>query len=492
LNLPIRTRLTAIYCVAFCLSAAALEAGAYAALTLAVYAVTDRDLYSRQGGVEEFLNEHIARLPLEKLQHEIRTHTALQPDLLWIADADGRIVYSTPALSNYTEQPGTTPKIWTGASQNMNAPGASPNQGARPNPTLRVLSARRTIHGQQYELRLAADLTLPLVVVHRFGWLLLLSCPVLVAASAAVGHWTAARALSPVLAIATAARAIDAPDLSRRIAIPPNRDELRYLAETLNGMLARIEHAFRKTTEFTANASHELRTPLAVIRATAEVALMRAPGTDSDRTALQQILREAERNTALLEDLLRLARADSGTATLHMAPVDFAGIARFTCARCEPLAAARGVNLRLTAAPGPQKVSADAEHLKRLLLILLDNAIKYTPPGGFVHVTCTTAPSGHATCEVRDTGVGIAQADLPRIFERFFRSDRARTREESGAGLGLAIAEWIARVHQSRIEVESALGVGSAFRVSLPLLQQDPDALLAVSDPRLMPLGKRT
>ena len=476
MNLPIRTRLTAIYCIVFCLGAAALETGAYAALNIAVSAVADRSLQTRLDGVEEFLGEHFPRLGPPRLQNEIRMHTALQPYFLQVQVVNGQIIYEGQGLpADALLEVGPVPHTWTGEHNSK---------------TLRILSAQRTIHGQVLRLSLGEDLTVPLEVVHRFGLLLLLSCPVLIAAATLAGHWTAGRALSPVLAITNAARAIDAPDLSRRIAVPASRDELRYLAETLNGMLARIETAFRRTTELTANASHELRTPLAVIRATAEVALMRAPGTDSDRAALREILREAERNTALLEDLLRLARADAGNASIHFAPVDFAETVRVTCARCEPLAAAQGVTFRLKQACGPLSVSGDAAHLKRLVLILLDNAVKYTPAGGIVEVTVAGFPSGYATCEVRDTGIGISEADLPHIFDRFFRSDRARTREQSGAGLGLAIAEWIARVHHSRIEVESILGVGSTFRVSFPLLQER-EAFDELNDLRLIQSGKR-
>jgi two-component system, OmpR family, heavy metal sensor histidine kinase CusS len=481
LNLPIRTRLTAIYCIVFCLGAGTLETGAYAALKLAISAVADRSLQTRLAGVEEFLGEHFPRLGAPRLQNEIRMHIALQPNFLQIqvlgGQMGGQIMYEGPGMpADASLEVGTVPRTWT-------------REGT--SKTLRILSAQRIINGQLLRLSLGEDLTVPLEVVHHFGLLLLLSCPILIAASALVGHWTAGRALSPVLAITNAARAIDAPDLSRRIAVPPSRDELRYLAETLNGMLARIETAFRKTTELTANASHELRTPLAVIRATAEVALMRAPGTDSDRAALREILREAERNTALLEDLLRLARADAGNASLHFGPVDFAETVRVTCGRCEPLAAAQGISLRLKPASGPLSVSGDAAHLRRLVLILLDNALKYTPAGGVVEVTVASAPSGYATCEVRDTGIGISEADLPHIFDRFFRSDRARTREQSGAGLGLAIAEWIARVHHSQIEVESVLGVGSTFRVSFPVLPKEQVPFDEMNDLRLIQSGKR-
>lgn len=466
MNLPIRARLTAIYCTVFCLGAAALEAGTYAALKLAVHAIADHDLQARLNGVEEFLGEHWPRLSLARVQKEIKTHTALQPDFLRIVNQDDVVIFEAPALASFaSEAAGPSPRMWT----------AGP-----PDKPLRILAVRHSIRGAQYRLLLASDLTAPFEVVRRFGLLLLLSSPILIALAAAVGHWTAGRALEPVVAITKAARTIDAADLSRRIAMPASRDELRYLAETLNGMLARIEGSFRKTVEFTANASHELRTPLAVIRATAEVALLRGPDAESDppnadRAALRQILREAERNTSLLEDLLRLARADSGTASLRLDALDLSGMFRTICHGCEPLAVKRGLNLRFLPAPEPTWVSGDAKQLKSLLLILLDNAMKYTPAGGIVEVSLTSSIHEHAV-HVGDTGIGIPEADLPRIFERFFRSDRARTRDEGGSGLGLAIADWIARAHNGGIEVESVLGSGSTFKIVLPRLVQTPEA----------------
>ena len=460
MNLPIRTRLTAIYCIVFCFGGAALEVGAYLTLKLAVSEIADRELKSRLLGVEQFLNEHLPRMNLVRVQKEIRTHTALQPDLLWIADQNGAAVFESPVLVPYRPaDQAVFPRMWTAGTAEQ---------------PLRLLGVRHAVNGQQYRLLLATDLTVPFAVVHRFGLLLLLTSPVLLAAAATVGHWTAGRALAPVLAMTTAARNIDATDLARRLELPQSPDELRYLAETLNGMLARIESGFHKTIEFTANASHELRTPLAVIRATAEVALMRDSGEppdapNPDRAALRQILLEAERSTALLEDLLRLARADSGTACLRMKPVDAAGILRATCQSCEPLAAKRGIDLRYTKCNDAVWVTADEGCLKSLFLIILDNALKYTGPGGLVEAALLADRPEQLVCEIKDTGMGISEADLPRIFERFYRSDRVRNREEGGAGLGLAIAEWMARVHSGGIEVESALGVGSVFRIALPL-----------------------
>jgi signal transduction histidine kinase len=460
LNLPIRTRLTAIYCLAFCCGGAVLEIGAYIALKVAVSEIADRELNSRLMGVEDFLGDHLPRMSLARVQKEIKTHTALQPDLLWIANQDGPAIFESPILAPYAPGKETSsPRLWTAGSAEHR---------------LRLLAVRRTIHGLDYRLLLGTDLTVPFSVVRRFGLLLLLTSPILMTAAATVGHWTAGRALAPVLAMTTVARHIDATGLSRRIEIPESHDELRYLAETLNGMLARIESAFRKTVEFTANASHELRTPLAVIRATAEVALMRDPGAGSrvpnpDRAALRQILLEAERNTTLLEDLLRLARADSGTVCLRMKPVKVAEILRYTCRQCEPLAAKRGIHLRLMPPGETGWGMADEGCLKSLFLIILDNALKYTGPGGSVDVVLVTNGPGQLICQIKDTGIGISESDLAHIFERFYRSDRVRNREEGGAGLGLAIAEWMARAHGGSIEVESALGVGSTFRIILPL-----------------------
>ena len=210
-----------------------------------------------------------------------------------------------------------------------------------------------------------------------------------------------------------------------------------------------------------------------MIRATAEVALMRGADAEaglfhSDRAALRQILLEAERNTALLEDLLRLARADAGTASLRMKPVNAAESLRATCQECAPLAAKRGIHLRFDPPGHSAWVTADEGCLRSLFRIILDNALKYTQAGGSVDAALLTDLPAYAICRIKDTGIGISEEDLPHIFERFYRSDRVRSREEGGAGLGLAIAEWMARSHGGRIEVDSALGAGSTFYIVLP------------------------
>jgi len=240
-------------------------------------------------------------------------------------------------------------------------------------------------------------------------------------------------------------------------------------------MLARIDDAFRHVSQFTANASHELRTPLAVIRATAEVALLKVAGTaDTHREALHLILDETERSTNLLNDMLRLAQADSGTKSLRMTLVDLGENIRQACEPIALLAQEKGVHLEVAITEDVIYVSADANYLRRLWLILLDNAVKYTPGGRGVKMKMYLRGNERAICEVRDSGIGISDQDLPHIFERFYRADRARARREEGAGLGLAIAKGIAGSHGAEFEVESIVGVGSTFRVIFPHVMSTP------------------
>jgi heavy metal sensor kinase len=465
-RLPIRTRLTAVYCGVFCLCTAVVEIGAYVGLKAAIDAIADRDLQARLIGVEDFLNQHISKLSMARLQGELRSHGALQPEFLQIAGVRGQSIFQAQSMRQFTgSEAGRNAAIWT------------VNGRTRP---LRVLSARRTIGQLDYDLHLATDLTVPFEILRRFGLLLLFSSPVVLACASIIGYWIGGRALAPVAEIATAARSIGAADLSRRVAVPASGDELQYLAETLNGMLSRLEAAFGHVSQFTANASHELRTPLALIRATAEVALLRVSGTaDSYREALHRILSEAGKNTILLDDMLRLAQADSGARMLRTKPVDLGENVRQACERVTPLARGKGVDLRLSIADRTLYVSADADHLRRLWLILLDNAIKYTPSGRAIEIRMFLSAAGSAICEVKDSGIGITDTDLPHIFERFFRADKARDRKEGGAGLGLSIAQWIVGAHGASIEVESTVGAGSTFRVVFPQLVGAP--------PRAMP-----
>jgi signal transduction histidine kinase len=262
-------------------------------------------------------------------------------------------------------------------------------------------------------------------------------------------------------------------NLSQRLDVPRARDELRRLTEALNAMLERIDNSFRRITQFTADASHDLRTPVAVIRTLAEVTLRRPRSEQQYADALSKILRTSEETTSLLENLLTLARADAGATGMELHLIDLGIHVRKGQERALQLAANKSLDISLRTPGRPVWVRADSIAIDRLLLILLDNAIKYTLEGGFCEIELA-AEGERAQIVVRDSGIGIAEHELALIFERSYRSDRARSRDTGGAGLGLSIARWITVMHGGTITAESRLGAGSVFRVTLAVAQGVP------------------
>jgi heavy metal sensor kinase len=291
--------------------------------------------------------------------------------------------------------------------------------------------------------------------------------PLLVFLASLLGYWLSGRSLAPVNRIIETAESIGVQNLSRRLEVPKARDELRRLTLTLNAMLERIETSVKRITQFTADASHDLRTPVAVVRATAEITLRRPRTAGEYRDALSKILETSVETSELLENLLTLARADAGAAAMDMRLVDLSAYVRKAKERAVVLSADKTLHFTARMPADPVWVKADAIAIDRLLLILVDNAVKYTPAGGRCEIELSR-DRGQADITVRDTGIGISEGDLPSIFDRFVRVDRARSRETPGAGLGLAIARWITEMHGGTIAVESKVGAGSVFRVSLP------------------------
>jgi heavy metal sensor kinase len=302
--------------------------------------------------------------------------------------------------------------------------------------------------------------------LRRYVQILLALVPLGVALAAGGGAWLAKKALAPVDDMARRARRITAEDLDERIPPRGARDELDYLAETLNALLGRLEEAFAQMRRFTADAAHELRTPLTALKGGLEVAL-RTPRTAPEyERVLRDSLEEVNRLVRLAEDLLLLSRATAGgglaRVTLEMEP-----LLLDTLDVGARLAQGTGVAVRLGSVT-PAEIQGDPTALRRLLLNLVENAIKYTEPGGVVELSATT--EGRAVViTVRDTGIGIDPADSERIFRPFVRLDDARSRDTGGSGLGLAIARSIAQAHEGSLGVESAPKEGSRFSLRLPL-----------------------
>jgi signal transduction histidine kinase len=233
--------------------------------------------------------------------------------------------------------------------------------------------------------------------------------------------------------------------------------------------LVPIRQAFGRQRQFTADASHELRTPLALIRANAEMMLLKGEYLDDENAELvQEIIRETDHLNRMVGDLLTLARADSDMLELRIAPMDFGALVEEVHDDLQRIAEARDIQGAVSV-NGPAMVNGDEVRLRQLLLILIDNALKYTDPGGEVRVSLSRVDN-RARLVVQDTGIGIPSQDISHIFERFYRVDRAREHESGGTGLGLAIARWIVQAHHGTIKVDSEVGKGSTFQVELPAL----------------------
>ncbi|HLV27427.1 MAG TPA: HAMP domain-containing sensor histidine kinase [Gemmatimonadales bacterium] len=299
---------------------------------------------------------------------------------------------------------------------------------------------------------------------------LLATTPVILVASIAWAWILAGRTVRPIDRIIDDLEAIsDGRSLHRRLKVDSSGDELARLTTTLNAMLGRLENYFGALRRFTADASHELKTPLAVLRADVERAMAVTESPGDQLVYLEEALAETTRMADLVEQLLTLARADEGRFDLHREPVALEPLVRDVYETALILGEASGIEVELLEA-APVTVMGDRVRLRQLFLNLVTNAIKYTSRGGEVEMQLSEQ-DGNVVFSVRDTGMGIAAADLPHIFERFWRADRVRSRaaERSGFGLGLAISQWIAQAHGGSLTATSRLTRGSTFSVTLPV-----------------------
>ncbi|RMG99278.1 MAG: HAMP domain-containing protein [Chloroflexi bacterium] len=295
-----------------------------------------------------------------------------------------------------------------------------------------------------------------------------------VTASVFVAVWVTPGVFKPLDEITAVAHQITrADDLSRRVPNADRNDEIGVLAQALNQTLERLERLFQTQQRLLADVSHELRTPLTAIRGNLD--LMRRMG-EADPESLAIIQEEVDRMTRLVGDLMMLARADAGGLPLERKPVELDNLL-FEVYR-QAILLAKSVSVRLTEVD-QVCVLGDADRLKQLFLNLIDNAIKYTPDGGEIELRLSKN-EGWAIVSVSDTGVGIPAEDLPYIFDRFYRVDKARNRKQGGTGLGLAIAKWIAEAHGGKIQVESTVGEGTTFTVLIPLLEQEDGAYVSL------------
>lgn len=335
----------------------------------------------------------------------------------------------------------------------------------------RVFVRSSKLNGAPVRIFAAGQLTDDRNLQGRLAEILERSIPVMLLASALAGYFISRRALKPVVRLTESARSITIGNLAARLPVSPIDDELAHLAETCNDMLSRLDQAVKRITQFTADASHELRSPIALIRTTSEDAL-HIDGLNTDAAqAFANIVRETDHSSRLLEDLLLLARSDAGRIQLAFEPVFLADIVRNNVERCGPLIQRKQQRVIVQIPDEELQLRGDAPMLRRLIWILLDNAIKYTPCGGRIEVTLVR-DGQCARLTVSDNGIGVPEEMLPHIFDRFFRVDASRS-EQEGTGLGLAIGKWIAVAHRATITARSLNRDGTTFDVVFPLSRSE-------------------
>ena len=458
MKLPLRARITAWYfavlVVAFALFAWISDLGFRHSIEATVNDASRAALES----VQSVLLRTAPKGPAE-VKDELDELAGLWANaaLLQVTDAAGKMIFQSPQFAQPSSAlPPATQNAVSFFTTNLDA--------------VQYRIAFRTVEasGQTFRVR-AAIPTEPFdQALDRFRLILKETLPFLIIFASLAGYWLSGRALAPVNEIIRTARSVGVRNLSGRLPVPPANDELRRLSETLNDMLGRIEASVRRMTQFTADASHDLRTPIALIRTSAELALRRPRDEAEYRETLARILSTSEETTHLIENLLALARADAGVADLRFEDLDLVPHVEKIASEAGILTAGKGIRFSQELPAIPVQVSANPAAIERLLFILLDNAVKYTPAGGEITMRLSNG-AGNARLEIRDTGIGIDAKDMPHVFERFYRADQARSREPGGSGLGLAIAQWIVEMHRGSIEVDSELGRGSRFRVSLPI-----------------------
>lgn len=376
---------------------------------------------------------------------------------------DGKVIYVSGAPRdqsfNPTHLPALTPSSAKEFSKKLRLPDGE---------TLLVEAMNYTTPDHQsFRVEVGVPLTPISTMLSHLFLQLSFGLPVALAVAIVGGYLLVRRALRPVEQSAHKAEQITQHNLSERLPIERTGDELELLSTSLNHMIGRLEDAVQNSKRFVADASHELRTPLAVLRGELENLYRDLRFDESTRDTIGSMLEEVERLTKIVEGLVALSRLDAGEAKVEWVQFDLGELATTTADQMNLLAEDKGISVQCNSKQNVL-VEGDRARLKQVVVNLLDNAIKYTPSGGKIQLD-VARQNGHAILDVVDTGIGIPPDSVRHVFERFFRVDKARSRDEGGAGLGLSIVKSICSAHNAEVQVESGLGKGSRFRIKLPL-----------------------
>jgi heavy metal sensor kinase len=441
-----------------------LGAATYVALRTSLVSSLKENQLRRARQVAQLLREEIASHSENRVGSEVEARYA--PDVndrfVRISQRDGVLLYISPPPKSQTFDPTTLPPPkWPQSTE-----------GAREVPLLGGRAVLVTSHvlqlpgGVAYLVETGAPMDEVRTELRKWFIFLGAMLPLVGVIALGGGYVLVKRALAPVDQIASSAERISSQNLGGRLPVARTGDELERLSIALNHMIERLDAAFQYSRRFVADASHELRTPLTVLKGELEDFVHKGPQSPDWRDRLGSALEEVDRLTNIVEGLFAISRLDAGEAAAEWVKFDLAQLVSATADQMSLLAEDKKIKLTCQGNVGVW-VEGDRARLKQVVVNLLDNAIKYTPEGGSVALT-VFAQNGKAVLEVVDNGIGIPTQVLPKVFERFFRVDTARSREQGGAGLGLSIVKSICTAHHGKVEASSTLGQGSRFRVELP------------------------
>jgi len=317
-------------------------------------------------------------------------------------------------------------------------------------------------------IRVAESLDSEEKILDKLILISILGISIFLIAAITGGYFLAGKALSPIEKINTTARDISSSNLGQRIEEKNTDDEVASLIITLNQLFARLEKAFEREKQFTSDASHELRTPITVIRAQSEKILRRKDLNEECKETLKIIKKQSDYMGHLIEQLLLLARSDSGKQIIEKEQFDIHELVEIVAGEFRAIAENKNIKIITEQSRETLSILADQSMIIQLLLNLMDNAIKYTPEGGEVEII-TGKRDEKLIIKIKDTGRGIPKEEQDNIFKRFYRVDKSRSRKKGGTGLGLAICEWIVESHEGSIEFESRTGIGTTFIIKLPV-----------------------
>jgi two-component system OmpR family sensor kinase len=458
-----RVRLTVWYVGCFAALFALLTAGLYGVLSRALTSRLDESLLSQAATASALFQDEMGETQNDPVKSATEAVSNMRLRAGKAAVLDGARVL---AASGPFDAAGA---VRLAAGARLSAGGrlsAGARESAYSIPGARAAVYRFNFNGRVYVAVAAEPLDAIEADLAAIRRAMLLAFPLILAIAGAGGYWFATRGMAPLDAMTAQARRITGSNLDARLRIGDAAEELTALAESFNELLGRLDQSFDNMRRFVADASHELRTPVAVIRGEADVTLAKERTAAEYKESLAIVLDESRRLSRLVDDLLNLARADAGRVTLQAQEFYWNDLLSECCRSVQSLAVARQIELECRCA-SDTPFWGDEELLRRMTLNLLDNAIRYTPQGGKVLAELEAHADG-VRIRISDTGIGIGVDAAAHVFERFFRADKARSRDNGGFGLGLAIVKWIAESHRGAVELASRPGAGSTFTVTLP------------------------